>query len=283
MLRHYIVLAATIAQSAALSAQTAAPADYRAYRKALLAQGLSPLTPASTDYGPGYVYRLRQTADGRMVPETLCPSIFVTAPREIWQQALGGNKVRDNSFKVALSFLPDFLTKAVSAVFGVEISSSKTTDIQFGGLKAYEVALPNSYNPKTKAVVQREVDPACMATLRSLPVKDNVFANKVFVVIRAVTADAFNFTLDANSTNAVSVSGKAEKIASAEVGWKGSTVAKQAFTLQKASASPRVYIAADIVQIQSALAAPQVSEAYRANFTLQPAAASDLAALSRHE
>ena len=272
--------AVALAAAMSLAAQPVAPA-YAAYQKALADHGLTAVLPASTDFAPGYVYKLLRNASGKVFISTVCSNLFLSPSREIDIGLPDSQQFSDNNWSAGLNFLPGILPDLIKAKLGVEASRVRTLDMRFLGMQSYEVAEANQFDATTRKVVQRQVNPACQATLAQQKLSpDGSYATHVFIVLRATKSDGFSYTLKTSGGAGANVTAGMAAQLDANVGWKLTRTGNQTFKIERAEGRPPIYLAADVVQLVSSTRTSNVTGG-DADLTIKPARAADLAHLAQ--
>jgi hypothetical protein len=276
------VVALFVFPSYATGQQQGSAVDYKEYAAAIRGTGFTPLVPASTKFVPGYVYRLVKNNQGKPFPQTVCARLFDTESVASSQALPSLKRVRGGSLKFSLSFLPDFLAKAVEAAFGIDTSKSTTTEMSFEDIITSEIPQANVIDTETSTVVPRTVNRLCLANLKMLSSrKDKSFVQPVFIVIRSSEAKVLQFVLDKDNKTSISASASAAKIASSTFGWASNGSGKQSLKLEKSSDKNPFYFAADVVKLTSIARLPQISSEVRATLSVNTPTAAEKQALSR--
>jgi hypothetical protein len=246
------------ALASAISMAQGTPSDFKAFRAALKANGLSAVIPPSSDYKPGFVFRFDRNADGQWFPRRICSQLFVTAPITSNITFPQTHRFSDSDISLGLKLLPGGVSEKLSAGFSADFQRAKTVDLKFDRITRLEVPEANSLDPQSSAVVERVVNPACVSNLSIQPVdKKGRFKSKLYIVVRSVSAKGFEFTFDRDGTSGFSLSGALEGVVSGNAGWKVHKTTKQSFRLDSDANIPPIFIASDTVGLES------ISQSYK--------------------
>ncbi|MBL8560290.1 MAG: hypothetical protein JNM47_16330 [Hyphomonadaceae bacterium] len=275
-----LALVATGASYGQSAGQT--PAGYRDYFQAMKRAGMAALIPASSAHGPGYIFRLVKTSDGRTTQRTVCANAFDTPPSSVVIALPSTHRFATDGLNAGLSIAPGAVAQGVSGSLGVQAGQVKTVSMTFGDIASYEVPVGSQVDVETGAVVDRVVNPACMRNLASLRVRNGRFQDKVFIVYRATAANSFRYDLDADGSAGVDLKAEVQDIATGQIGWKVRRVNKQSLeVVGDGSPEHRLYIAADVLKLENARAITAVSKGQpRASLRLRRPVAEDLDAIS---
>lgn len=283
-MRLVIAFASMLLGVAALAHAQSGPDAYRTYKAEMARHGMAALIPATSDFGPGYVYRWVRTQGSRQTTRTVCENAFLTEPREITTRLPNTHRFTENAFSASLDVAPGALADNLKAALGGEAGRVRTVDMKFGELKDFEVAEANAFDAQTETVVERRINPACALTLRSLPLRDGKFRDKVFLVLRATAPTSFEYTLAGEANAGIKIAADVESVATGRAGWRMKRVNDQSFQIVRDPAVPeaeRLHIAAQIVQLTNAEEITQVSGPVRGRMAIKPPTPQDLANLSQ--
>lgn len=256
--RGALAVAIAFFSCAPVLAQDTPAGPYDAYGASIRAAGFTALIPASGAYGPGYVYRLATGDDGQPIVVTVCANAFVTSASEVDAPALAAQRFA--GLADSLNVAPGAVAPDLAAAFGAELDRSRPVDVSFGKLRSFEVLQKAELSAATPA--KREINRDCEFLLKQLPQSNGVFRDKVFIVVRAVAADSYSYALQQDvGAEADLTAGLATPPAPAG-GWSIKRTGNATFEIERVADAPantRVYLAAEVVQLQSWELSTQVS------------------------
>lgn len=211
-MRTHTLFAATAIAVVSIAGATAAD-DLDAYRKAIEEKGLTPVIPVNAGFQAGFVYKLVKNADDKVFPQRICANAFITPPTTTSAGLPGGEATKKIGFNASLKFLPKLVGDKIKAALGFDTSRVRTVDLSFDKMVIQELAEKNTLAADGETVLQRVVNPACKANLLAEEQRNGKFTSRVFVVIRAISADALDYSMtltDGGQVGAGKDAGKTE-------------------------------------------------------------------------
>ena len=155
------------------------------------------MTPISADFGPGFVFRGRlengELVFGEIVCQTLYPKV---QPRSAAVVLNNDSLSHDLSAELNLSLLDRIFRflKLGSASLDAKYANKATYTVSLGTVSDSYIPLSDLWS-NSKPI---EVDSGCHAAIEDLKVKGQ-FANSVFVVSRALTAQGLSYKFGSES------------------------------------------------------------------------------------
>lgn len=276
-----VKLAATVLVAIAATAATCQPASsFSDYRKSIRKLGLTPLIPASTNFAPGYIYRLQRNIDGNIFQKSVCGQAFTAPPTASTISFPDEAVAQEQGFDLSLNFLPPILAGKIKAALGVNLDRISNVAISIPKATQLEIAQPVSLDPKTGAKVRRSLTADCGEILKALPRNaDGSFRVPLYMVISAVSPDTMKFVLDQSRGAKLKFDADAAGTLSAGTGLRLANRTNQSFVLERSGNVPRQFIAANIVRLETADPNTEVSATpyFELGWQALPAEAPDFA------
>jgi hypothetical protein len=180
--------------------------------------GYSMYNPPRADRGPGWVFQILKTHEGRSVPSTVCTNLFpnfkpsrvnLTLPATDWSTTL--------AVDLGLDFLDGLVPDLIKAK--ASLKSVSAVAINWQDVSAEE--LPRDFR-FTEAGTRRPISRQCHASLRDLKTH-NLLNNSIFVVEQALVSHSMRMSFTADRSAAAGLDGKYQNL----IGFKAAVNTKE--------------------------------------------------------
>jgi hypothetical protein len=164
----------------------------QALKSELKAAGYDLIYPLTTGYRVGYLYEVRETAEGTKFRRTLCEATFVNGePNQEDLKLADYESDQNTDFGFFVGLSEKLLKDRATAQATLKASNVKMASVSFDNMKSYE--LPPKLRPDG---TKRSVDQTCEINIKSAVDADGRFLRPTYLVIGAARSDALNYQFD---------------------------------------------------------------------------------------
>lgn len=164
----------------------------KSLKKELKAAGYDLIYPISTGYRVGYLYEIRESAEGTKFRRTLCEAAFVNAEPIHEDLKLADYESSENTdFELFAGLSEKLLKDRATAQASLKANSIKKINVSFANVKSYE--LPPRLRPDG---TKRSIDPTCEINIKSASDADGRFLRPTYLVVGAARSDSLNYQFE---------------------------------------------------------------------------------------
>ena len=199
---HPLILAPLIT-SLVLSITGCASVGLGPLEKEIAKYGYTLYKPPRTNRGPGWVFRMIRTFDGKTIPSTLCENLY-SDPKTV-DGSLSLPNIH-GSTTVSLDLAIDFLEGLIRdpAKAKANLKAVREVTISWGQIRDQELSPEFKFTEKGEL---RPVNERCAAVLRDIKRRGEL-GNNIFVVQQAVLAHRLWYEFKTEGAAAVGLAGK---------------------------------------------------------------------------
>lgn len=154
----------------------------------------TPYVPPRSNHGPGWVFEIAKTIDGKTVQRGVCDRLFLEPPTVDGSLTFSKGEISGTSgFEFGLGLLSDLLKDFKKASLNLSSKSSVVLKIEFGRTKSVEIPRDHFFQENGKAV---PVTPGCDSALKMVRRANPNQNSSIFFVQDALIAESLLVTVD---------------------------------------------------------------------------------------